>query len=48
MKKTNHNTSPDTPTPQLLKIKIKGAVQGMGFRPFVYRLATHYHLTGWV
>jgi hydrogenase maturation protein HypF len=31
-----------------LKIVIRGAVQGVGFRPFVYRLATELHLKGWV
>lgn len=31
-----------------LKIEIQGAVQGVGFRPFVYRLATDLALTGWV
>ena len=30
------------------KIHIKGLVQGVGFRPFVYRLATEQHLQGWV
>jgi hydrogenase maturation protein HypF len=28
--------------------RIAGRVQGVGFRPFVYRLAHHFELTGWV
>ena len=31
-----------------LKIQIKGIVQGVGFRPFVYSLALQNDLTGWV
>ena len=31
-----------------LKIIVRGAVQGVGFRPFVYRLATELKLNGWV
>lgn len=30
------------------KIVIRGAVQGVGFRPFVYRLAKELQLNGWV
>ena len=30
------------------KIHIKGIVQGVGFRPFVYGLAEKYRITGWV
>jgi hydrogenase maturation protein HypF len=33
---------------QRLRITLGGAVQGVGFRPFVYRLATEMSLTGWV
>jgi len=30
------------------QIKITGLVQGVGFRPFIYRLAHQYKLKGWV
>jgi hydrogenase maturation protein HypF len=31
-----------------LRITLKGLLQGIGFRPFVYRLATLYQQAGWV
>lgn len=34
--------------PSGLKIWIRGIVQGVGFRPFVYTLAERHKLTGWV
>jgi len=30
------------------KLSVVGLVQGVGFRPFVYRLAQEHHLAGWV
>jgi hydrogenase maturation protein HypF len=33
---------------QRLKITIRGAVQGVGFRPFIYRIANEMKLLGWV
>ena len=33
---------------EALDIQVKGVVQGVGFRPFVYRLAKQYLVNGWV
>jgi hydrogenase maturation protein HypF len=33
---------------QRVKIHVQGAVQGVGFRPFIYRLAHDFSLNGWV
>ena len=33
---------------QRLRVEIRGAVQGVGFRPYVYRLAHQHGLRGWV
>ena len=34
--------------PNAYSIQVRGVVQGVGFRPFVYRLACAYNLNGWV
>jgi hydrogenase maturation protein HypF len=31
-----------------IRVHIEGIVQGVGFRPFIYRLAHHHRLSGWV
>ncbi|MBX3303579.1 MAG: carbamoyltransferase HypF [Nitrospira sp.] len=33
---------------QRVQVKVEGTVQGVGFRPFVYRLARELELSGWV
>ena len=43
------NPSPAEPVQRLrLKLAIRGAVQGVGFRPFIFRLASELKLDGWV
>ncbi|MBM3284999.1 MAG: carbamoyltransferase HypF [Candidatus Aminicenantes bacterium] len=53
MKKKNHNTPSPPRAPcqgqgHALRITVSGVVQGVGFRPFVYRIAQKLRLRGWV
>lgn len=43
------NTASVTRAPiDALHLTLSGRVQGVGFRPFIYRLAHTHNLTGWV
>ncbi len=42
------STTLEASSPLRLRLAIHGAVQGVGFRPFVYRLASEMELNGWV
>ena len=46
------NAVPQTPDPSCegtrARVRVRGLVQGVGFRPFVYGLARRFALTGWV
>jgi hydrogenase maturation protein HypF len=46
MKETKTNDPP--PPISLVKVRVTGTVQGVGFRPFVYRLAKELSLKGYV
>jgi hydrogenase maturation protein HypF len=39
---------PDVTTEQARKIHVRGVVQGVGFRPFIYQIANSNGLKGWV
>lgn len=44
----NAEDEPSSDSLSRLRIEVQGVVQGVGFRPFVHRLASTLNLTGWV
>src|SRR3989344_5402889 len=45
--KPDNTVMPGAADAMRLRVVIRGAVQGVGFRPFVYRLPTEGSLPGW-
>jgi hydrogenase maturation protein HypF len=43
-----HDAQYTSPAITAWHIVLSGQVQGVGFRPFIYRLAASHHLSGWV
>jgi hydrogenase maturation protein HypF len=39
---------PESSERSLVRISVRGVVQGVGFRPFIYQLALKHNLRGWV
>jgi hydrogenase maturation protein HypF len=48
MKSLLNTSNISTLNPITVQLRATGVVQGVGFRPFVFRLAKRYGLTGWV
>jgi hydrogenase maturation protein HypF len=48
MRPAPNTASPETSSRQTRLMRVQGTVQGVGFRPFVYRLALDLGVTGWV
>ncbi|MCW8922445.1 MAG: acylphosphatase, partial [Gammaproteobacteria bacterium] len=45
---SRHNKQQSYPALTARRILLSGQVQGVGFRPFIYRLALAHELVGWV
>jgi len=41
-------TPPSSPSVRRVRVRVDGTVQGVGYRPFVYRLADELQIAGWV
>ncbi len=47
-RRTAGPVAPSSGSRERIEVRIRGTVQGVGFRPFVYRLARELGATGWV